>query len=292
MLEVSVVEPVRPHAVCPVCSKPVEFKLRSNWQETLKFFGTTSEGMTSAFCYERVSHDECDQEIRRREEEELRQVVVRKRREDINRFIYTWRLPLDFNERTFARFVPGSEANEKVLNAVRAWKFTDDFGLLIMGASGTGKSHLAMAILNTWFENFINSPVVGDYTDNLIDRGPMPVYWLASNLLQEIKNNEFEFPAKTLVSPLLVLDDLGSENITEWSREIFFRLFEHRLNLRLPVIVTTNLSLNELKDRLHERIVSRILGLCVPLSLTGKDWRTEKMIDRAKVLADRGKRST
>jgi len=63
-------------------------------------------------------------------------------------------------------------------------------------------------------------------------------------------------------SPILILDDLGAHSSTPWAEEKLFQLINHRYNHRLPTVITTNLTMDEL-DRLDERLASRLADLKV-----------------------------
>jgi DNA replication protein DnaC len=66
-------------------------------------------------------------------------------------------------------------------------------------------------------------------------------------------------------APLLILDDVGVGHVRQeslpWLHDIYWRLFDRRAELRLPALVTTNLSLDELPGRLGQRGFSRLLGM-------------------------------
>ena len=86
---------------------------------------------------------------------------------------------------------------------------------------------------------------------------------------------------------LLVLDDLGTENPTEWAVERLYSIINQRYNAEKPLIVTSNFRLKEVADRLNnpknkregypsvtgDRIVSRLAQMCERIELTGRDWR-------------------
>jgi DNA replication protein DnaC len=57
---------------------------------------------------------------------------------------------------------------------------------------------------------------------------------------------------------LLVLDDLGTERATEWAAQALFQIVNHRYSKRLPLVVTTNLSVEDAR-RMDARLVSRLL---------------------------------
>lgn len=80
--------------------------------------------------------------------------------------------------------------------------------------------------------------------------------------------------------PLLIIDDLGIERNSEFALEQVYNVIDSRYCKMLPLIVTTNLGLNEMKaadlDTAHQRIYSRILEMCVPIYCGGEDKRKEE----------------
>ena len=84
--------------------------------------------------------------------------------------------------------------------------------------------------------------------------------------------------------PLLVIDDFGMERGTEYALEQIYNIIDSRYRSRKPLIVTTNLTLTELKnpqDTAHARIYDRLLELCTPIACTGPSMR--KDIGQAKL---------
>ena len=76
--------------------------------------------------------------------------------------------------------------------------------------------------------------------------------------------------------PLLVIDDFGMERGTEYALEQIYNIIDSRYRSRKPLIVTTNLTLTELKnpqDTAHARIYDRLLELCTPIACTGPSMR-------------------
>jgi len=61
---------------------------------------------------------------------------------------------------------------------------------------------------------------------------------------------------------VLILDDLGAHNYTEWTRNKLYSIINYRLNNNLPTVITTNLDLAELEEYLGERTTSRIIQMC------------------------------
>ena len=79
--------------------------------------------------------------------------------------------------------------------------------------------------------------------------------------------------------PVLVLDDLGAHNYTDWSLKTIFAILNYRVNFERPTIVTTNLENQDLEKLLGSRIFSRLMEACRFLRLENiRDIRREKRI--------------
>ena len=78
--------------------------------------------------------------------------------------------------------------------------------------------------------------------------------------------------------PLLIIDDFGMERGTEYALEQVYNIEDSRYRSQKPLIVTTNLPLNEIRhpqDTARARIYDRILEMCVPISCIGASLRKE-----------------
>ena len=72
--------------------------------------------------------------------------------------------------------------------------------------------------------------------------------------------------------PLLIIDDFGMERSTEYALEQLYCIVDSRYRSRKPLIVTTNLTLDEIRhpqDTTHARIYDRLLEMCIPISCIG-----------------------
>lgn len=139
-------------------------------------------------------------------------------------------------------------------------------GLLLYGSVGTGKTHLAVAII--------------DYIARFYKRQIMPdiIFSSSVNILSEIrlayKSQEAEQVCSTYErSTLLVIDDLGTEKVTDWVHELFYRIIDYRYSNLKSTVITTNYQMSEIADRLGDRFVSRIREMCDGVKFEGRDWR-------------------
>jgi DNA replication protein DnaC len=81
---------------------------------------------------------------------------------------------------------------------------------------------------------------------------------------------------RALSAPLLALDDLGSEAVTDWVRDRIYTLLNHRWDHCLPLLVTTNVAPADLAERIGQGVASRIAGCCARrITVKGPDARRE-----------------
>ena len=139
---------------------------------------------------------------------------------------------------------------------------TDNIGCLFWGGVGTGKSYLAGCIANALMEKEI--PV------------RMTNFALILNDLAASFEGRNEYISRLCRYPLLILDDFGMERGTEYGPEQVFNVIDSRYRSKKPLIVTTNLTLDELKhskDLARARIYDRVLERCVPLKINNQNIR-------------------
>ncbi|WP_327354491.1 ATP-binding protein [Streptomyces sp. NBC_01304] len=75
--------------------------------------------------------------------------------------------------------------------------------------------------------------------------------------------------------PLLIIDDLGADNPSEWARKMTYRLINYRYSERLPTVFTTDLTPAELRAAIGERSASRLVEMAYPVVLDGEDHRRD-----------------
>lgn len=170
-----------------------------------------------------------------------------------------------FRHRTFDSFDP-SRNNQAYDTAKQYANGFDDIrhkernSMIFFGSTGTGKTHLAAAISNHVINDKHHPVMFGTYIEYL-DR-----------IRSEFSDTEHtKHEMKSL--PLLVIDDLGKEKQTAWSDQTLFEIINYRYEHRLPILITTNLSPDELTRRYDKAVISRLHEMCVYVSMIGKDHR-------------------
>ncbi len=139
--------------------------------------------------------------------------------------------------------------------------------LIVRGGPGVGKTHLVAAL--TW--------------EILIKGKRYPVdFWPVVDIVELAKAvYDDDRDAKERISdmgdiPFLVIDDLGQERQTEWSRELVFTLISKRYNNVLPTIITMNLDAQQVADRYGDSVASRLFGngsIVLNFDSKAKDYR-------------------
>lgn len=146
--------------------------------------------------------------------------------------------------------------------------FKKNQGLLFYGTVGNGKTHLASCIANQLMDNMFS------------------VYAIS---LVKIVNNSLWFSKQEVFlnkiqsCDLLIVDDLGAERTTDYGLEIVYNIIDTRYRCSKPMIVTTNLSLNELQttnDIRQRRIYDRVLENCYPVLFNCRSWRIKEAASR------------
>ena len=174
---------------------------------------------------------------------------------------------------TFDSYEPQYRGNAYDVAKEYAEKFGIEIakGLLFYGRAGSGKTHLACSIARY----LIEQKQIGVKFVRIVD--------LLSDIrrtFDENENyrteNESELIGKYTKAPLLILDDLGSEKTTDWVRQILYQIIDEQWLEQMPIIITSNLTLNELDGRLEERITSRIAGMCQRVEMRDHDYRIKK----------------
>ena len=150
-------------------------------------------------------------------------------------------------------------------------RYVRDFGpgsknLLFTGATGLGKTHLSLAI-----------------AEGVAHKGHLVMYVSAPHLMDELERGKFqkdeaalEFREIIFGCDLLVIDDLGTEMVTSYTRSEVYDLVNTRLNTSHPTIINTNLTLQQIEGIYTSRVYSRIAGMFAVVEFKGRDIRLLK----------------
>ena len=150
-------------------------------------------------------------------------------------------------------------------------RYADTFSLssrslLMRGATGLGKTHLSLAIAN-----------------EVMRKGMSVVYASAPDILSRLEREHFTYKYDAeqdtynslLKCDLLILDDLGTEFMSQFSVAAVYNIFNSRILSGKPTILNTNLTVGELLTAYSQRFVSRIMGSCDRLDFIGEDIRAK-----------------
>lgn len=216
----------------------------------------------------------CAVDKRDREEEERRRIEFEARVKRMRR--------VGFPEEQMQHWTFANDdlANERITKAMQ--RYVDNFaelrkigkGLLLYGSIGTGKTYAACEVANA-----------------LIDKG-YPVY--VTNFSRVLNTLQGTFDKQEYIDELnryqlLVIDDLGIERETAFAKEQVFNVIDARYRAGLPMIITTNLSIESIKhpDNIGDsRIYDRILERCFPVEVTGQSRRRKSVINEYAEMRD------
>ena len=159
---------------------------------------------------------------------------------------------------------------------VKATNFADNFdsdyqNLLFYGTVGTGKSLLSSCVAK-----------------QLLESGHSVIYFSATALMDALSKDAFDFRNRNNNSlddifncDLLIFDDLGTEMTNNFTVSSLFSLLNERFLRRKSIVISTNLTLEDLRNRYSDRIFSRLMGQFTFCRLAGPDIRIKHKFEQA-----------
>lgn len=185
------------------------------------------------------------------DEEKQKKFAVRQQKlQDLIRSAKVPKIFMNVRAKDFKMTVRNEHAAKIAISAIN-----DNNGLFIYGECGTGKTMLASVIANERAENLKQSLFIG-----------------AVDVFHEL--NPYSSDSRTAAnrkavvksSPCLIIDDLGAEKPSDWTKQTLFEIIDYRYRENLQTIITSNFNISELKTRLSEyegsRIIRRIKSIC------------------------------
>jgi DNA replication protein DnaC len=144
---------------------------------------------------------------------------------------------------TFNRKLPGKSVKSAYANA-KTFAAEPDGWLVLAGPYGCGKTHLAVSIAKERIAagDTVLVQTVPDLLDHLREAFDPHVEATYSGIFEQMKT-----------AGLLVLDDYGAENTTEWAKEKLFQILNYRYNTMAPTVITTNV-LGKIDERIRSRL--------------------------------------
>ena len=162
----------------------------------------------------------------------------------------------------------GELPREEEENLKRAFDIARSFAenpqdwLIFTGTYGCGKTHLAAAIANHRVTS--GHPALFIVVPDLLDH-------LRATFNPQSTVTFYQQFEEVRRSPLLILDDLGTESATPWAREKLYQIFDYRYNARLPTVITTATPIEELDPRLATRMLD--VSRCTPFAILAPPYR-------------------
>lgn len=230
---------------CAVCTEPVQTKI--------EIFG--KEKIVRCICSCRVKEKAAD-----KEREKIQERIKKRRICFAETNMATWTFENDDGK------------NAGIIEAMK--NYVENFpefrkngqGLLLYGPVGTGKSYSAACVANALIDK--------DYSVLMTNFATMV------NQIQGMFEGKQEYINSLNRYSLLIIDDLGAERNTEYMAEQVFNIIDSRYRSGLPMIITTNLTAEELKkpqEVAYSRIYDRVLERCHPVKVDGNSRRKDKL---------------
>ncbi len=195
--------------------------------------------------------------------------------------VYFYQIPNSIQEASFKNIYKDDASRLEIIKKIKS--FYDDYkkgieskGIYLNGNFGSGKSYLIGALFNELAKFNFQSAII--YFPEFLRS-------LKASFKNSSESDEkFEMIKKM---PLLLIDDIGAEKLTDWARdEILGSILQYRMDFKLPTFFTSNLTIQELENHLQitnstadkikaRRIIERIKFLSLEVTLIGVNRRSE-----------------
>lgn len=209
------------------------------------------------------------------EEEKARKEEAERNRKQ--RIVET-RMPLEYQTKDFSTFIQETDSQKAAFKLarrfVKGWEKAKagGYGLLFLGSCGTGKTHLACAIMIELLKEYAFS---------------YPRYYKASEIFSSVRStyqagsttNEEETLKFFSSIQLLVIDEVGVQKGSEAEKRILFSILDNRVTSNKPTILMSNLGPKALAELLGDRLYDRVRSKCVPMLFAGPSMRKPATAD-------------
>lgn len=199
--------------------------------------------------------------------------------EDTNylKYVYLFDIPKDIKYASLKNVYRDDKTRIPIIkffkDFIKDYKEKEVKGLYLNGSFGSGKTYLIAALFNECAKKKVDSAII--YFPEFLRK-------LKSSFNDNLYEERFDYIKKV---PLLLIDDIGAENLSNWGRdEILGPILQYRMDEHLPTFFTSNLTLEELEEHLSttsgninkvkaRRIIERIKQLTINMELISKNRR-------------------
>lgn len=207
----------------------------------------------------------------------------------VQQLIEAARIPPRYQECKFESFLPHRAHPTLGKAKTMASRFVEDYpavdcGLLILGPCGVGKTHLAVSIIRALMLRYGTWCIFYDFRELLKQ--------IQSSFNPVVRATEWQILEPVLQCDVLLLDDLGAERPTDWVRDTFAYIINHRYNQKRTTLITSNFKDGESKlrklndgsivageetlaERIGDRLRSRLHEMCKVIRISANDFRVE-----------------
>ena len=226
-----------------------------------------------AIVYQRCDCEKAQEYWKKIDEQEYKAEKRKHFRKIINEIYKENYIGRKFQEKNFENFNINSE-NEVAVKVAKDYTNKSMVemqkeGLIITGKSGLGKTHLAASIVNKLIEN--NKIVLMGRLTMLLD--------MIKETFRDNTKSENELIELYSNVDMIIIDDLGTERISQWALEKLYTIIENRNENGLPIIITTRFDKKGLIERfsqsqdeqLVEAIISKLYQMCYGITLKEKE---------------------
>lgn len=179
-------------------------------------------------------------------------------------------IPVRFRTKTALNLTNKQNEMKCCIDAIKSLK-----SVFLFGICGSGKTHAAVAILKEWYKSQLQGS-----REQCFDKRPQPPIFLPTvELFQQIKStfgekaSEDDVLRKYSSAKFLVLDDIGVESGSDWSRRVLYTLIDRRYRDMHQTVITSNLSLQKISEQIDDRIASRISEMGIVVEMGKIDFR-------------------